>query len=144
MSDDRAAETSPSRVRARSTVLWLLAGAAGVVGLWATVAPASFFDDFVFGRQWVALDGPYNEHLVRDVGGLNLTLAVVTLAAALRPEPRWVRVAAVATLVYAIPHFGYHAMATDPFGAADVVAMLSALAAQVLAPIGLLAEVRRS
>ena len=42
-----------------------------VVGLWAAVAPQSFYDDFPgAGRHWVAVDGPYNEHLVRDVGVL--------------------------------------------------------------------------
>jgi hypothetical protein len=34
------------------------------------------------GRSWVAPDGPFNEHLARDVGVLNLALAVVTIAAA--------------------------------------------------------------
>ena len=37
---------------------------------------APFYDDFPgLGRSWVAADGPYNEHLVRDVGALNLALA---------------------------------------------------------------------
>ena len=37
--------------------------------------PAAFYDDFPgLGRMWVAPDGPYNQHLVRDVGELNLAL----------------------------------------------------------------------
>jgi len=48
------------------------------VGIWATISPRSFYDDFPGGgRNWVAVDGPYNEHLVRDVGGGNLALAQV-------------------------------------------------------------------
>ena len=47
------------------------------------VAPKSFYEDFPgAGRVWVAVDGPYNEHLVRDVGSLNLALAFVAVAGA--------------------------------------------------------------
>ena len=31
--------------------------------------------------MWVAVDGPFNEHLVRDVGALNLALAFVAAMA---------------------------------------------------------------
>ena len=44
------------------------------VGLQALFTPRSFYDDFPLGRGWVAMDGPYNQHLVRDVGSLNLAL----------------------------------------------------------------------
>jgi hypothetical protein len=62
-----------------------------LIGLWAGFAPRGFYDDFPgAGRSWVAPDGPFNEHLVRDVGVLNLALAVVTIAAVVwltRPLP---------------------------------------------------------
>ena len=68
--------------RLRQVALVVIAGGTGVVGLWATASPESFYDDFPgMGRVWVAVDGPYNEHLVRDVGGLNL-------ASRLRRRPR--------------------------------------------------------
>jgi hypothetical protein len=52
------------------------------IGLWAQFAPRSFYDNYPgLGRAWVAVDGPYNEHLVRDVGGLNLGLAAVLIMA---------------------------------------------------------------
>ena len=137
--DDREA----ARRRTRSVVLWLLAASALLIGAWAAGAPRSFYDDFVFGRQWIALDGPYNEHLVRDVGGLNLALAVVTIAAALRPDPARVRIASLATLAFAIPHVAYHLSATGPYGTADTVALLGAVGSQVLVPAALLWEVRR-
>ncbi len=38
--------------------------------MWALLFPASFYNDFVFGRGWVRPDGAYNEHLI--IGGLNL------------------------------------------------------------------------
>jgi len=51
-----------------------------LVGFWALLAPRSFYDDFPGGgRSWVSALPPYNEHLVRDVGGLPSNLAVVDL-----------------------------------------------------------------
>jgi hypothetical protein len=41
------------------------------LAVWALLAPRSFYDDFAGGgRAWVSLLGPYDEHLVRDVGAL--------------------------------------------------------------------------
>ena len=59
-------------------MLWILAFSAFGVGVQAAFFPRSFYDDFPFGRGWVAMDGRYNEHLIRDVGALNLALLVVT------------------------------------------------------------------
>lgn len=120
----------------RRVLLWLLAISFVGVGAWALLLPASFHGEFPLGRAWVALDGPYNEHLVRDVGGLQLALALVSGAAA-----RWSRytaVAAIAVLLFAIPHLAYHAWHLEPFGPADAIAQLVALALQVLVPVRLL------
>src|SRR4051794_22378518 len=77
-----------SSVRDLTTRVLLIVMGAGnaVVGLWASLAPRSFYDDFPgAGRQWVAVDGPYNEHLVRDVAVLELALLAVVVAAWVRP-----------------------------------------------------------
>lgn len=80
-------------------------------GLWATIAPRSFFDDFPgFGLAWVAPDGPYNEHLMRDYGALNLALGVPAVCAAIWMTRTLVVAAAIAWIVYAIPHIGYHVL----------------------------------
>jgi nucleoside-diphosphate-sugar epimerase len=80
------------------------------LGAWALLAPRSFYDTFPGGgHHWVSIDGPFNEHLVRDFGALNLAVAFVLLAAALRPSRTLVRVAAGAELIWALPHFLYHA-----------------------------------
>ncbi len=64
----------------RRIALVVVAAGTGGVGLWAQAVPRSFYDDFPgMGRMWVAVDGPYNQHLVRDVGGLNLGLAFVAV-----------------------------------------------------------------
>ena len=57
----------------RRVGLGLLAVSAAIVGFWAEFAPKSFYDDFPGGgHHWVRVDGPYNQHLVRDVGQWNL------------------------------------------------------------------------
>jgi hypothetical protein len=94
---------------------WLRAGllvlllASLLVGPWAQFAPASFWEGFPgFGRAWVSAYGPYDEHLVRDVGGLHLGMAVVLLAALARPTESLLRVAALASVVWQAPHAVYH------------------------------------
>lgn len=80
-----------------------------VVGPWAQFAPRSFWDGFPgFGLAWVSVDGPYNEHLVRDVGGLQLAMVVLLLAAVIRPDAQLVRVAALASIAWQAPHLVYH------------------------------------
>ena len=116
----------------------------GVVGLWASVAPESFYDNFPGGgRHWVSLDGPFNEHLVRDVGTLNLALTVVVIAALVRPTRFLVQVAAGAVLVNALPHFLYHVTHLDPFDSSDKVALAVTLFVAVLAPFALLVHSSR-
>lgn len=109
----------------------VLAGTA-LVGVWATAAPASFFQAFPLGRGWVALDGPYNAHLVGDVGSLNLALSVLLVAALRRPDPYWVRVAGLATVAYALPHTIYHLTHLGPFGAADAASMATLVTMQLV------------
>jgi nucleoside-diphosphate-sugar epimerase/uncharacterized protein YjeT (DUF2065 family) len=90
--------------------LWAMALVSLLTGLQQQFAPRSFFDDFPgFGMQWVAVDGPYNEHLLRDLGGANLALGVVILYAIVRPRVEVVRAVAAAILIAQIPHFIYHA-----------------------------------
>jgi hypothetical protein len=49
-----------------------------VLGVWTLFLPRSFYDDFPApGHPWVALLPPYNEHLLRDFGALNLAMVMV-------------------------------------------------------------------
>jgi nucleoside-diphosphate-sugar epimerase len=105
------------------------------LGLWALLDPAGFYESFPFGRGWVAADGPYNEHLIRDFGSLHLALAVLYGAAALWPERRWVRVAALAALVDGVPHLTYHALNLDPYETADAIATILALVFALVLPV---------
>lgn len=124
--------------------LGYLALNSAVVGLWAQLAPRSFYDRFPgFGQAWVAVDGPYNEHLTRDVGGLNLALTVVFVAAAISLSRPLVITAAVAAAAYGVPHLVYHALNTDGFDAADLVASLGGLALFAVLPVAIVLAARR-
>lgn len=103
------------------------------VGVWAAFAPRSFYDDFPgSGRVWVAVDGPYNEHLVRDVGALNLALAVVAIVALVTLSRAAVLAAGGAWLAYGIPHLVYHLRHLDTLDSADAFAVPFTLALNVL------------
>lgn len=109
------------------------------LGVWALLAPQSFYDSFPgMGRTWIAIDGPYNEHLVRDFGALNLALAVVLLSAAISLTVSLVRTAALASLAWGIPHFLYHLFNTDDLSSGDLIASLGGLLLFAALPTALL------
>ena len=110
-----------------------------VIGVWAQVAPRSFYDDFPgLGRAWVRVDGPYNEHLVRDVGGLNLALAVVIIAAMISLTRPMIVAAAAASLATGIPHLAYHIAHADLLFTSDAAMSIGGLTLFVLLPIALI------
>lgn len=79
------------------------------VGVWALAWPLDFYGAFPgCGRTWVSLDGPYNEHLVRDVGALNLCIGALAAFGLLLPRSVEPRVVGISTTFYALPHFIYH------------------------------------
>jgi hypothetical protein len=115
------------------------------LGLWAAFSPRSFYDEFPgAGRTWVAVDGPYNEHLVRDFGALNLALTVVTLVACVTLGRAVVLAAAGAWIVYSAPHLVYHLRHLDLYDTSDKVANVAALGLSLVLPVVVLvAELRR-
>ena len=121
----------------------LLLAATALGGFWALILPRSFYEDFPLpGRDWVSSLGPYNEHLVRDYGELNLALGVLLVFAAVMLERRLVQASLVAWLVYAVPHFVFHVTQVHHFSLGDNLAQLSSLGFQVLLPLVLLALTR--
>ncbi len=107
--------------------------------IWALPFPRSFYEDFPLpGREWVSTLGPYDEHLVRDYGALNLALGILLVGAAVFLERRLVQVALVAWLGYALPHFLYHTTLVEHFSPFDNWAQLTSLGLQVAIPLGLL------
>ena len=114
------------------------------IGVQATVAPRSFYDDFPLGRGWVALlGGTYDEHLVRDVGSFFLALAIVSVWAWWRPS--LVRPMAVAWLVQGLLHLVFHLRHLQHFTGIDKVGQTASLATiPILAAVALWADVTAS
>ncbi len=80
-----------------------------VVGAWQAFFPVAFFADFPgLGHRWVSPDGPFNEHLLRDVGQGNLGLGAVALVALLTGVVWVARAVGVAAVVANLPHQLYH------------------------------------
>lgn len=98
-------------------------------GLWAVLAPQSFYDRFPGGgRQWVAVDGPYNEHLLRDVGGLFCALGILAAFALWRRGADLARATGLAVAAFSIPHVLYHSFNTDALDSTvDAVASVGSL-----------------
>ncbi|MFF0543366.1 hypothetical protein ACFYTF_11085 [Nocardia thailandica] len=108
-----------------------------VVGLWAVLAPHSWYTSFPgFGSRWVAVDGPYNQHLAADVGAFFLALAAVSAFALWRPVPASVRAAGLGWLVFGLPHLIYHAT-HHPHGLGGVGYAISLVGALALPALGL-------
>ncbi|WP_420151204.1 hypothetical protein [Spirosoma sp.] len=78
-------------------------------GAWALFMPRNFYDSFPgFGRTWVSVDGPFNEHLIRDVGAFFLALATLCLLTLAAPRLITVRATAICLLTFHVPHLLYH------------------------------------
>ena len=119
------------------TALWL--------GIWAYAMPRSWYDTFPgFGLRWVAATGPYNEHFVKDIGGMYLALAVLT-AGALMYAARGarVRVTATAWTVFNVLHLGYHVTALQMYDGRDKVLVVASLVIVTLVSVALLLPVSR-
>lgn len=106
-----AARTAPVTVMAG---LWIM----GLFGLYSgfqqQFLPRVFYDQFPgLGMAWVSPDGPFNEHLMRDLGGANLALTFLIFLAIARPTAYLVRGVAIAVLIAQVPHFVYHALHLD-------------------------------
>ncbi|UFH53311.1 hypothetical protein [Spirosoma sp. KNUC1025] len=121
------------------SVLLYLAVANSVPGLWALWVPRDFYDYFPgFGRTWVAIDGPYNEHLIRDVGAFFLALDTLCFLTLLVPRLVTVRATAICLLVFNVPHLLYHLNHLHMLPPIDQVGNVVTLTLNVLLPAVLL------
>lgn len=123
----------------------LLAVAVGQIGsgLWALVAPRSFYDSFPGGgRSWVSPLGPYNEHMTIDYGSLSLGIVIVVAAAAWILERRLVLVAIAGYLGWSVPHFLWHMANLGPYDTTDTVLNVITLTLTVAVPLLLIVPAR--
>src|SRR5438270_10632574 len=124
----------PARLLVARALLAALVSTGIVVGGWAETAPATFYRSFPgFGRHWLPPLGPFNEHLIRDFGALNLGLAAAALVAAITLTRSATATAAAAWLVYSVPHLAFHAVHERPFPTGDDIAVLASLTAAAAA-----------
>ncbi len=113
--------------------LLILAATGAATGPWAAFAPKSFYDSFPgFGRHWIDVDGPYNEHLIRDVGAIYLALLVLNLVAAVSLERIAVLIAAATTFTFGSLHFSYHVHHLGTYDTSDAILNVIALGGSVL------------
>ncbi len=130
--------------RTRRTILLVTAVIGLYVGLWAAALPRSFYDSFPgLGSVWVAVDGPFNEHLVRDVGALYVALAAASIVSAVSSRADGGRAVGTAWLVFSIPHLAYHLGHLDGFAVRDVVGQVVSLSTTVVLAVPLILPPRR-
>ena len=129
---------APCRGWLRAGLLVLAATMIGT-GCWALLLPRAFYDDFpLSGWGWISTLGPYNEHLVRDYGAMNLALSFLLVSAAIFLERRLSRVALTTLLIFAAPHFAFHLTQTHHFSPFQDLAQVGGLGFQILLPLALL------
>jgi hypothetical protein len=133
-------------MRNREQVVWWLLALLGVtgavnmaIGAWAEIAPHGWYRTFPgAGHHWVSAVGPYDEHLVRDVGAALLALGLLMVWTALAPRVAVLRPALASVLLFAALHFAYHTAAWRHMGAGDNIANLVVLSLVVVVPAALL------
>jgi len=118
-----------------AALLVALGAPQALIGVWALFAPQNFYDDFGPGGGWVSTLGAYDEHLVRDVGGLFIGLGVLMIVAAVRGRRSLTQTAVAVWLIFAVPHAIYHLLNLGPYTTADAVANAVTLVWTVLAAV---------
>lgn len=126
----------------RRIVLGMTVLIGAYVGIWGFFFPEAFYTSFPgLGLHWIDIDGPFNEHLVRDVGSLYVALGVGSLAAMFASSAGPGRVMGLVWFVFGALHFGYHAL--HPAGStSDVVGSLVSLGVSALLGIVLMLPTR--
>lgn len=134
---------SSYRIRKRIRLGLLLLGLPQlVIGIYALFFSRDFYRDFPFGRSWAAL-GPYNEHLVTDVGALFCAMGVIALFGAVRVDRRLSQAVAFGWIVFTVPHLVFHANHREGLETVDVVAQMIVFVAQLLIALYVLSVSRR-
>ncbi|GII27683.1 hypothetical protein [Planotetraspora mira] len=110
-----------------------------VIGLWQMSAPRSFYDDFPLpGHPWVSMLPAYNEHLMRDLGGLNTGMGVMLVIAAITLNHTVGWVTLLGYLIYSVPHLLFHVGHLAHYTPVDVAGQVITLGISVIVPALLL------
>ena len=114
------------------------------VGVWAYFLPQSFYDSFpgVLG-SWVSVDGPFNEHLIRDVGAMYLALGGASIGCLVWRSEVGYRILGIAWTIFGALHFAYHAFHLSHMPVVDAVGEMIALGVSLLLGVLLLIPARK-
>ncbi|UFS60416.1 hypothetical protein [Subtercola endophyticus] len=94
----------------RRVMLALTAVLGLFVGIWAEFFHRSFYDSFPgLGLHWISMMGPFNDHLISDVGSFYLALGAISIAALFARTALPGRMAGLGWAVFGVLHFIYHA-----------------------------------
>lgn len=78
------------------------------------------------------MDGPYNGHLIRDVGAAYLMIAALAGLSLARPDRAPPAMVGVATLFFNVPHLAYHVSHLGMYAPVDGVLNALTLGTAVL------------
>ena len=113
------------------------------VGVWAAAFPQGFYDSFPgLGLMWISIDGPFNEHLIRDVGALYLAIAGASIYAIFARGLGATRAVGIAWTVFGAPHLAYHLGHLEGLAPIDVIGNVVSLGGSLLLGILLLLPAR--
>lgn len=134
------------RIAVHRMLLAFLSLTSVFVGGWAYFAPGHFHNNFPgFGMRWLPVFGPFNEHLVKDVGAMYLGLAVLSvLAMVVVRNKTLVVVAAGAWTTFNLLHLVYHVQMLHMLGPRDQVVSMVSLWALLLASLALFMPAKRT
>jgi len=128
----------------RRIFLLVTSAIGAVVGVWAALLPTQFYDSFpgLGLGPWVGVDGPYNEHLIRDVGALYLALAAAGIYAACATGIQAGRAVGIAWIVFSVPHLAYHAQHIEGFDGLNLAVEIVSLSSTIVLALPLLLPAR--
>ncbi|MDQ4065380.1 MAG: hypothetical protein M3161_04975 [Actinomycetota bacterium] len=112
--------------------LFILAAPTLITGLWAILAPASWYADYGHGIAPPSAFGDYNEHFVQDLGSGYLGIGAVLVAAAMLLQRQVVMTALAGFLVFTLPHFVVHLVEPGELDRSGYVFTTGVLALAVL------------
>ena len=126
-------------------LLAILAAVNLETGVWAVADPGGWFRTYPgFGRHWLTVQGPFNEHLAVDAGAGFLAVGTALAVAAVWMRRSAVVVALIVLLAHAVPHFAFHVShPVRGLSVVDTVVGVWGIALEALVGVTLLIWVRR-
>ena len=102
------------------------------LAIWPLASPRGFYETFPGGSyHWIDINGPYNEHFLRDFGALNAALVVVIVFALWRPTVALLQATGLALAIYALPHAIYHLSHLDVYKSSEKLIATAPLVLQI-------------